>query len=112
MSSESVKSIGLFANSAASASARGLRLPSRSPKSTRWSLSPWTTTPSLRRVALIWHVPPITLARPNRASSRSKCAMPFKSGTTAHGRADPIAGAIASIAESRSYALQVKSTAS
>src|SRR6185369_2430947 len=48
----------------------------------RCSLSPWTTTPSPRSVALMCAVPPRTLARPKRASSLPKCARPFSNGSS------------------------------
>ena len=106
MSGESLASHFVPVNSAASAFARGVSRLSRSPKMIRCSASPLTTVPSLRSIALICAVPPITRAPPNRASSVSKCASPFSSGTIA---ASPVtAGAMASIAESRSYALHVK----
>ena len=100
MSSDSVQSIFVRASSAANASARADLEPSRSPKSRRCSGSAWNTVPSGRSITLIWQVPPRTLSLPKRASRRSRWAMPFSIGSST--QAPCIAGATASIAESRS----------
>jgi hypothetical protein len=68
------------------------------------------TVPSGASVAAIWQRPPSTRGAPNVASSRSRCDMPFNTGSTFVPAA--IAGAIAAIASSRSNALQLSSTTS
>ena len=70
-----------------------------------------TTSPAGDSVAKIPHSPPSTRSLPKRSRSTSICAMPFSSGRT---RPPPafMCGAAASIADWRSYDLQVRITRS
>ncbi len=70
-----------------------------------------TTSPAGDSVAKIPHNPPSTRSRPKRSRSTSICAMPFSSGSTRPAAAF-MCGAAASIAEPRSYDLQVRMTKS
>ena len=88
------------ASSAARAVTRALRVPSRSPTMTRWSLFRCSMRPPAPIVAAICATPPSTRAAPKRLSSRSRWLMPLSIGKTA--LFAPIAGAMLSMAPSRS----------
>ena len=98
------------AKAAASAAVRSDALPSRSPSSSAAPSPRCRIVPSGSSVAAIWHCPPSTDPAPNRASSTSRCRIPFSNGRMAV--PGPAAGANDVIASSRSYALQLSTTAS
>ena len=87
---------------AASSSTSALRagLPSRSPKEIAANGLVCRIAPSGDRATPTRARPPTTFASPNLAARTSMWRMPFSSGTTVV--FGPTAGAIASIAESRS----------
>ena len=87
---------------AASSSTSAVRagLPSRSPKEIAANGLVWRIAPSGDRATPTRANPPTIFASPNFAARISTWRMPFSSGTTVV--FGPTAGAIASIAESRS----------
>ena len=89
----------LIAASSSTSDARG-GLPSRSPKEIAANGLVCRIVPSADIATPTRARPPTTLSLPNFASSTSRWRMPFSSGTTVV--FGPTAGAIASIAESRS----------
>ncbi len=97
-------------NTAAMACTRSDRAPFRSPNSSVWTSLRWTTVPLASSVEEITHSPPNRCFGPNRPSRISRCRIPLSSGRIAV--SGPTAGAKASMAPLRSYALQLSSTTS